>query len=233
VCSEQERTLEELGGQLSAAKLAAAELREAADNAQQQQQQQQQSALQEGSVTWANDRMVTQCKGCSREFNMTRRKVIKLFNCSHTFVTLLSCFLSLSNFPRQVSISLASSLKSLPPSSLLSSFVYPIYSQRWFASAESSAKSAARNCSIIPAVRKITAYSDTDSNCQIRRRRQGKVSVRCKWSGSWQGRLGIATGNTYPWRRSDGVQSSSGRQDSSRSKSLLARNNFDARQSYY
>ncbi|XP_014467228.1 PREDICTED: protein RUFY3-like isoform X2 [Dinoponera quadriceps] len=71
VCSEQERTLEELGGQLSAAKLAAAELREAADNVQQQQQQ---SALQEGSVAWANDRMVTQCKGCSREFNMTRRK---------------------------------------------------------------------------------------------------------------------------------------------------------------
>ncbi|XP_029172740.1 RUN and FYVE domain-containing protein 2-like isoform X2 [Nylanderia fulva] len=70
VCSEQERTLEELGGQLSAAKLAAVELREAADNAQQQQQ----SALQEGSVTWANDRLVTQCKGCSREFNMTRRK---------------------------------------------------------------------------------------------------------------------------------------------------------------
>ncbi|XP_018400702.1 PREDICTED: RUN and FYVE domain-containing protein 2-like [Cyphomyrmex costatus] len=70
VCGEQERTLEELGGQLSAAKLAAAELREAADNAQQQQQ----STLQEGAVTWANDRMVTQCKGCSREFNMTRRK---------------------------------------------------------------------------------------------------------------------------------------------------------------
>ncbi|KAL6422421.1 hypothetical protein ACFW04_010624 [Cataglyphis niger] len=70
VCSEQERTLEELGGQLSAAKLAAVELREAADNAQQQQQ----SALQEGSVTWANDRLVTQCKGCNREFNMTRRK---------------------------------------------------------------------------------------------------------------------------------------------------------------
>jgi len=91
VCGEQERTLEELGGQLSAAKLAAAELREAADNAQQQQQ----SALQEGLVTWANDRMVTQCKGCSREFNMTRRKVIKLFNCSRAFVT-LSLSLSLS-----------------------------------------------------------------------------------------------------------------------------------------
>lgn len=97
ICSEQERTLEELGGQLSAAKLAAVELREAADDAQRQQQhQQQQSALQEGSVTWANDRMVTQCKGCSREFNMTRRKVIKLFNCSHAFVTFLSCSLPLS-----------------------------------------------------------------------------------------------------------------------------------------
>lgn len=89
LCSEQERTLEELGGQLSAAKLAAAELREAADNAQQQ------SALQEGSVTWANDRLVTQCKGCSREFNMTRRKVIKLFNCPHAYVILFLSSLSL------------------------------------------------------------------------------------------------------------------------------------------
>ncbi|XP_020278626.1 RUN and FYVE domain-containing protein 2 isoform X1 [Pseudomyrmex gracilis] len=80
VCSEHERTLEELGGQLSAAKLAAAELREAADNAQLQQQQ----SLQEGAVTWANDRLVTQCKGCSREFNMTRRKH-HCRNCGHIF----------------------------------------------------------------------------------------------------------------------------------------------------
>lgn len=100
VCGEQERTLEELGGQLSAAKLAAAELREAADNAQQQQQ----SALQEGSVTWANDRMVTQCKGCSREFNMTRRKVIKLFNCSHAFVTLSSPLLLSPPFSFSISL---------------------------------------------------------------------------------------------------------------------------------
>lgn len=99
VCSEQERTLEELGGQLSAAKLAAVELREAADNAQQQQQ----SALQESSVTWANDRLVTQCKGCSREFNMTRRKVIKLFNCSHAFVTHPSLSLLSLQFPIPVS----------------------------------------------------------------------------------------------------------------------------------
>lgn len=80
ICIEQERTLEELGGQLSAAKLAAVELREAADNAQHHQQQQQQQQ-QEGAATWANDRLVTQCKSCNREFNITRRKVIKLFNC--------------------------------------------------------------------------------------------------------------------------------------------------------
>lgn len=70
VCTEQERTLEELGGQLSVAKLAAVELREAADNAQQQQQQQQQ----EGAATWANDRLVTRCRACNREFSLTRRK---------------------------------------------------------------------------------------------------------------------------------------------------------------
>ncbi|XP_076683113.1 protein RUFY3 isoform X2 [Andrena cerasifolii] len=68
VCTEQERTLEELGGQLSTAKLAAVELREAADNAQQQHQQQ------EGAATWANDRLVTRCRACNREFSLTRRK---------------------------------------------------------------------------------------------------------------------------------------------------------------
>lgn len=77
ICTEQERTLEELGGQLSVAKLAAVELREAADNAQQHHQHHQQ---QEGAATWANDRLVTHCKSCNREFNITRRKVIKLFN---------------------------------------------------------------------------------------------------------------------------------------------------------
>ncbi|XP_015115390.1 RUN and FYVE domain-containing protein 2 isoform X2 [Diachasma alloeum] len=67
ICTEQEHTLEELGGQLSAAKLAAVELREAADNAHHQ-------ANQDGTATWANDRLVTHCKGCTREFNLTRRK---------------------------------------------------------------------------------------------------------------------------------------------------------------
>ncbi|XP_076546312.1 protein RUFY3 isoform X3 [Osmia lignaria lignaria] len=72
ICSEQERTLEELGGQLSTAKLVAVELREAADNAQQQQQQQ------DGAATWANDRLVSHCKSCNREFNITRRKTDEL-----------------------------------------------------------------------------------------------------------------------------------------------------------
>ncbi|XP_076765913.1 protein RUFY3 isoform X2 [Xylocopa sonorina] len=72
-CTEQERTLEELGGQLSAAKLAAVELREAADNAQHQQHHQYQHQ-QEGAANWANDRLVTHCKSCNREFNITRRK---------------------------------------------------------------------------------------------------------------------------------------------------------------
>nr|XP_034192556.1 RUN and FYVE domain-containing protein 2-like [Osmia lignaria] len=71
ICSEQERTLEELGGQLSTAKLVAVELREAADNAQQQQQQQ------DGAATWANDRLVSHCKSCNREFNITRRKLLR------------------------------------------------------------------------------------------------------------------------------------------------------------
>ncbi|XP_058791399.1 RUN and FYVE domain-containing protein 2 isoform X2 [Phymastichus coffea] len=80
ICAEQERTLEELGAQLSAAKLAAVELRE---SRQQQQQQQQQpgpsSPCSPGtpetpSTVWADDRMVSQCKACSREFNIARRK---------------------------------------------------------------------------------------------------------------------------------------------------------------
>ena len=75
--------MEELGGQLSVAKLAAVELREAADNAQNQ-------GNQEGNgATWANDRLATHCKGCSREFNIARRKVIKLFNCEVGRVSLV------------------------------------------------------------------------------------------------------------------------------------------------
>jgi len=167
VCSEQERTLEEFGGQLSAAKLAAAELREAADNAQQQQQ----SALQEGSVTWANDRLVTQCKGCNREFNVTRRKVIKLFNCSHAFVNppplslalsfslSLSLFLSLELPPQPRFLRLLRGI-TLRHSSRLP--LSPIRSIRRTGSRDwklrLKARRTVRNCSIIPAVLEITAF---------------------------------------------------------------------------
>lgn len=165
MCSEHERTLEELGGQLSAAKLAAAELREAADNAQLQQQQ----SLQEGAVTWANDRLVTQCKGCSREFNMTRRKVIKLFNCSHAFVIrppTLSCRLTLSQYVLEAFRSFFLSLGESLPSSLFSFssafpnlFVeYPLRAKRALARLWAR-DTAARNCSIIPAVRKVSRVS--------------------------------------------------------------------------
>ncbi|XP_008206017.1 RUN and FYVE domain-containing protein 2 isoform X1 [Nasonia vitripennis] len=78
ICQEQEKTLEELGGQLSAAKLAAVELRENAAHLQGcspgQSSQQPHPPDGTGTATWANDRMVTQCKGCSREFNIARRK---------------------------------------------------------------------------------------------------------------------------------------------------------------
>lgn len=83
ICQEQEKTLEELGGQLSAAKLAAVELRENAAHLQGYSPGEAQLHPPDGTAgtaTWANDRMVTQCKGCSREFNIARRKVIKLFN---------------------------------------------------------------------------------------------------------------------------------------------------------
>lgn len=102
ICTEQERTLEELGGQLSAAKLAAVELREAADNAQHQHQQHHQHHQhhqQEGAATWANDRLVTHCKSCNREFNITRRKVIKLFNWPEDPGLFPSCPPSLSSPP--------------------------------------------------------------------------------------------------------------------------------------
>ncbi|XP_033214292.1 RUN and FYVE domain-containing protein 2-like isoform X5 [Belonocnema kinseyi] len=82
ICTEQEKTLEELGAQLSAAKLAAVELREAADNAQQQPQQ-------DGIAPWANDRLVSHCKGCTREFNIARRKH-HCRNCGNIFCSACS-----------------------------------------------------------------------------------------------------------------------------------------------
>ncbi|KAK7794004.1 hypothetical protein R5R35_007438 [Gryllus longicercus] len=66
ICSEQERTLEELGVQLSASKLQVADLQEEANRAK--------GPTGESGGQWANDRLATQCRGCNKEFNLTRRK---------------------------------------------------------------------------------------------------------------------------------------------------------------
>ncbi|PNF23373.1 RUN and FYVE domain-containing protein 2 [Cryptotermes secundus] len=60
---EQEQTLEELGNQLSISKLQVADLKEEATR---------NVAKVEGQ--WASDKEVTHCKGCNKEFNITRRR---------------------------------------------------------------------------------------------------------------------------------------------------------------
>lgn len=62
-CSQHELTLEELGTQLSVSKLKVVDLQEEA------------RSKTEGQ--WASDREVLNCKGCSKEFNLTRRKVTR------------------------------------------------------------------------------------------------------------------------------------------------------------
>jgi uncharacterized protein HemY len=61
---EQDRTLEELGNQLSISKLQVADLKE--------------EATRNGTKSdgqWTSDKEVTHCKGCNQEFNITRRRV--------------------------------------------------------------------------------------------------------------------------------------------------------------
>lgn len=61
-CIEQEHTLEELGAQLSASKLQIADMQEEVNK-------------NKNEGAWAKDNSVTHCKACSKEFNLTRRKV--------------------------------------------------------------------------------------------------------------------------------------------------------------
>jgi hypothetical protein len=72
-CTEQEQTLEELGNQLSISKLQVADLREEATR-----------NIAKGDGQWASDKEVTQCKGCNKEFNITRRRVRNLSIMRHT-----------------------------------------------------------------------------------------------------------------------------------------------------
>nr|CAD7425196.1 unnamed protein product [Timema monikensis] len=62
-CGEHEQTLEELGNQLSISKLQVADLQEEATK----------TSL-KGEGQWTSDKEVTHCKGCSKEFNITRRR---------------------------------------------------------------------------------------------------------------------------------------------------------------
>ncbi|XP_062617135.1 RUN and FYVE domain-containing protein 2-like isoform X1 [Saccostrea cucullata] len=59
-CEEQERTLAELGSHLSASKLRVEDMREA------------QQAVKEAQ--WISDKEATNCKGCSKEFSISRRR---------------------------------------------------------------------------------------------------------------------------------------------------------------
>lgn len=64
---EQEQTLEELGAHLSVSKLQISDLKE--------------EVVRKVDGTWAKDNTTTHCKNCSKEFNMTRRKVSYSLSC--------------------------------------------------------------------------------------------------------------------------------------------------------
>lgn len=61
-CLEQEQTLEELGTQLSVTKLQISDLKEEANR-------------NRSEGTWVKDKSTTNCKGCNKEFSLTRRRV--------------------------------------------------------------------------------------------------------------------------------------------------------------
>lgn len=70
--SEAQTTLEELGIQLSVSKLQVSELQEKAKNGAAS------AATSAGNDhgIWTPDSMTSKCRGCNRDFSMTRRRVI-------------------------------------------------------------------------------------------------------------------------------------------------------------
>jgi RUN and FYVE domain-containing protein 1/2 len=68
---EAQKTLEELGVQLSTSKLQLSEIRDKADRAEATTSK---VVLDASSSTWTPDKMQTNCKGCQRDFNVKRRK---------------------------------------------------------------------------------------------------------------------------------------------------------------
>lgn len=79
---EQEQTLEELGVQLSVSKLKIMNLKEEASR-------------NKVDGIWAKDKNATSCKSCSKEFNLTRRKVrVTFFKYTLEFIVLFAASLS-------------------------------------------------------------------------------------------------------------------------------------------
>lgn len=69
---DSERTLEELGMQLSLSKLQIVDLKERQNKVVTSPEMD--SSVSNGSSGWTPDKMASQCRGCSREFSITRRK---------------------------------------------------------------------------------------------------------------------------------------------------------------
>jgi RUN and FYVE domain-containing protein 1/2 len=68
---EAQKTLEELGVQLSVSKLQLSEIRDKADR---KEAAAANVALDSSGTGWTPDKMQQNCKGCEREFNIARRK---------------------------------------------------------------------------------------------------------------------------------------------------------------
>lgn len=73
--SEAQVTLEELGIQLSVSKLKINDLQEKVNTNDMNSSRQMGATGEIGSGVWTPDKLITKCKGCHRDFNLTRRKV--------------------------------------------------------------------------------------------------------------------------------------------------------------
>lgn len=66
-CKEQEKALEELGAQFGLSKLEMSDFKEEVS-----------MKNVKSEAQWVDDKEVTHCSSCSKEFNLTRRKVTKI-----------------------------------------------------------------------------------------------------------------------------------------------------------
>lgn len=69
-----EKTLEELGIQLSTNKLLISEMKDKQRLAQQNSDPDGAESNGDGNSSWTPDKLISQCKGCNRDFSITRRK---------------------------------------------------------------------------------------------------------------------------------------------------------------